>query len=58
MGSERKHNFFLLLRLELGGAANVVQTYDLVPVATRAHCGLDCGHVSFLLSFQVAPKRE
>lgn len=56
MGLERKHNCscFLLPRLELGGATNVVQKHDLVPRTVRAHPGLDCGHACLLLSFQVA----
>lgn len=41
MGWEGKHNFFLLQGLELGGAENGVEQHDLVPVAVRAHSGLD-----------------
>lgn len=56
MGWEGKHNFFLLQGLELGGAENVAEQFDLVPVAVRAHSGLDCGHTCLLLSFQEALK--
>lgn len=45
---------------KLSGGLNIIQKYDLVPVAIKAHSGLDCGQawvfVFFLLSFQVALK--
>lgn len=47
MGLGRKHNFFLLVGLELCRRVNVVQKHDLVPVAVRVHSGLDWGVLVF-----------
>lgn len=52
MGLGSKHNFFLLVGLQLCRRVNIVQKHDLVPVAVRVHSGLDCGVLVFHLVFK------